>query len=352
MRFIGTIMIMLYHISLSNKGKLSAYTFGGYIFVDFFFIISGYLMANSMEKEKEKKENNSLGIETIRFLIHKAIGIFPFYFSAWLLILIINVWIDHYSVYQTLHTLLLSLYNIFMIEMAGNYDMGLRIQGSWYISAMLIAIFILYPIRKRYKDMFDFYFSPLLFLFFIGYVYQGKKGIAPLVVGFDSSIHMYNGLLRGIVEIALGCSCFRIAKKIKDKNFTKTGKLLITMLEWGGYLLALYSIHRYYNSSWDLILILFFAISISISFSQKGLLFPFFQRSLFNRIGDFSLKMYLMHEIVKNKLLPFHNINIETVGCLKYYLIFFLITFFCALICNKMGIFIKHKCKFFLFQKI
>ncbi|MBR5278787.1 MAG: hypothetical protein IKU23_05945, partial [Clostridia bacterium] len=81
LKFAFTVMVMLYHTGYCFKG--------GYIAVDFFFIVSGFLMAKSMKISV----NNGVaaGTDTVNFILRKAKGIFPFYISAWLITFIATV---------------------------------------------------------------------------------------------------------------------------------------------------------------------------------------------------------------------------------------------------------------------
>ena len=84
MKFVFTLVIMLFHTN-----KLFG---GGYIAVDFFFVVSGYLMAVSMEKRMTRQSQKPvpLGQDTVSFLLHKAGGIFPYYVVVFVLTFILS----------------------------------------------------------------------------------------------------------------------------------------------------------------------------------------------------------------------------------------------------------------------
>lgn len=183
MKLYFTLMVMFFHTGKFFKG--------GYIAVDFFFIVSGYLMAHSMEKYKSASlPQNCGGSDAVLFVLHKAKGLFPSYLAAWMLSFSITNFCKGSSLLCALKTLVRSPYNIFMIEMIGNYDMGHRVQASWYISAMLLSILIIYPIRNKHINLFDYYISPLIFFLFIGTAYQQKTGVAGFTVGYLTEWHI------------------------------------------------------------------------------------------------------------------------------------------------------------------
>ncbi len=73
------------------------------------------------------------------------------------------------------------------------------------------------------------------------------------------------------------------------------GKILLAIIEFGGYIGVLLGTNKWSNSNKDLIWLLIFMISITISFSQKSLLSKWFNNKLFYYLGKFSLPLYLVH---------------------------------------------------------
>lgn len=340
MKFGFTLLVMMFHTTKLFKG--------GYIAVDFFFIVSGFLMAKSMESRMMKEETKSLGLgtDTLSFLLRKAKGIFPYYVSAFVLSFVIGSLILDRSWKDAIILLFRSPYNLFMLEMAGNYDMGHRLQASWYISAMLLAMLFVYPIRKKKTNLFDLVIAPILFLAFVGWAYQTKTGVSGFTVGYQSDLHIYNGLIRGIAEISIGCTCFTAGKKLNDLDFTVVGKIIISLIEWCGYAVVIFCAYRYAQSDIDLVLLLIIAVSVTLSFSGKGILTPIMNNRVFSYLGSFSLQMYLMHEFVKNQIFPFlrktTNISVILDRSLGTYLIGFVCaTVVAAAVCRLLGKFLE-----------
>lgn len=332
MKLLFTLMVMLFHTN-----KLFP---GGYIAVDFFFIVSGYLMA----KSSERRWNNGmpLGSDTLSFLFHKAKGIFPFYFVAFVFSFSITQFVSSSGWKRALLTLFRSPYNFLMLGMAGNYDMGHWVQASWYISAMLLSILLIYPLRKKHRNLFDCVIAPALFLAFVGWAYQTGTGVAGFTIGYQSRLFMYNGLARGIAEMSLGCCCYSFGQKLQTIRFTALGKAAVSFVEWFGYLLVIFCAYRYSQSDKDLVLLLALALSVTLSFSGKGMLASIFNNRFFSFLGSFSLQMYLTHELVKNRILPyirshtnFGTFMDKTLG--TYLFVYICGTIAAAVICRLLG---------------
>jgi len=331
MKFLFTLMIMCFH---SSKLFL-----GGYIAVEFFFIVSGFLMVKSMTKTSEN--TGSLGKDTLSFVLHKAKSIFPFYLVAWCMSFVITQVLNNASLMESLVKLFRSPYNIFMLEMAGNYDMGHRIMGSWYISAMLLAMFFIYPIRKKNADFYDRVVAPIIVLLFIGYVYQQGKGIS-LTVSYISQLFIYNGLFRAIAEISLGCICYKLVERMTQVDFTVVGRIAISALEFLGYIVVFVMAYKTKRSDIDLVLLLILALSVSLTFSGKGIFSTLFNNRVFYFLGTFSLHIYLTHELVRKMIMPVVR-KVNTIDKLiadsdiRYLAVFFCITACFALACFALG---------------
>lgn len=341
MKFVFTLVIMLFHTN-----KLFG---GGYIAVDFFFVVSGYLMAVSMEKRMSRQGQAlvPLGHDTASFLLHKAGGIFPYYVVVFALTFILSTVMDNKGWQEAAVLLFRSPYNLFMLEMAGNYDMGHRIQATWYISAMLLAMLVIYPLRKKKTNFFDYVVAPAAFFIFVGMAYQTKsRSVAGFTVGYVSNLYIYNGLVRGIAEISIGCTCFTVGKKLNELDFTTLGRILISLIEWGGYATILYCAYRYAPSDIDLVLLLIIMISVTLSFSGKGILAPIMNNRMFSWLGTFSLYMYLTHGFVINRLLPFLREETAFSKILNqnqtmFLLVYVAVTVMAAIVCMALGNLLK-----------
>ena len=298
MRFLFCLLVMCYHTRTCF--------IGGYIAVDFFFILSGYLMAQSMRKTAPVCDD--IGLDTIRFIIHKAARVFPFYIVAWLISLFISIVIKSYSVIELIKLIYKSPYNIIMMEMGGVIGLGHHLLSSWFISAMLIAMLFIYPIRRRNGSLFDCVFAPMLFLLFAGYCHQRGEGVGVLTIDYLSPFHFYTGLFRASAEISLGCLCFRAVNSIPLFP-TKACQFLLTAVEWLGYIAAFILAYKYKSTEFDIVTVFWLSISISISFSEKSLTASIIRNRSILFLGDFSLCLYLVHQLVNIELMNFFRIN-------------------------------------------
>ena len=212
LRFVFSIAILFYHswmlIGIYGEGLARR----GFLGVDFYFIVTGYLMLKSLNKDKTKSK--SILKDTIEFVLKKYKRLLP--------ALLVTFGIGLLFVYgrRTFdHNLLLSNDVIGEILQLGILGYPLSVNSSWwYLSAMFIVLLILYPLAKKYKKDYIKYIAPLILLFTLGIV-KTKMIIIndPLSITF----FLRNGFYKGVIFIILGNFAYEISNYIKKINITK-----------------------------------------------------------------------------------------------------------------------------------
>ena len=159
LKFISANIIMLGHTNEVLKSNLFSGIFkSSSIMVMFFFIVSGYYMAQSSEKPIKK----NVGYDTFIFIIRKYKKmIIPILVSFIIGFIILNYNSDFYNI---INHLILSFWELSLTNMFGMYTYTV-ISTTWYISSMIFAMFIIYPImRISSKDMFFLVIVPFTYL--------------------------------------------------------------------------------------------------------------------------------------------------------------------------------------------
>ena len=118
-----------------------------------------------------------------------------------------------------------SIPDFFMIQINGVSKMSL-LGHEWYISAMLIAMFVLTPFVIKFRDIFLKYIAPALAFFILALLFHsyGNLNAVGAWIGVFNS-----GFLRALAEISLGCVCFAVSEKGFIEKFPKP-VLIITEL--------------------------------------------------------------------------------------------------------------------------
>lgn len=287
MKFIFAIFIFVHH-----SGQFAPICVEGYIGVEFFYMVTGILLAKKFAVNNEK--NDDIWLRTRAFLEHKLKAFYLEFLVATctgfvlLHILIPNV------VPAIIHGLFLAVGDLFLLQIFG-FPVSSVVGTLWYLSAMMGAFMVIVPLILKYQSFFTNIGAPLICLIGYGTIAFKYGHMSPIMEPvFDGFIHI--GLIRAIADISLGYLLYFISTKIMATNFTILGLWLLTLIEIASYLFIIYCmVIIKQRGNIDFIIILFLALSIAISFSQKSLIFPYFQKTIFNKLGLLSLNIFLNH---------------------------------------------------------
>lgn len=342
-KFIFSLLIILCHISSFYwiPAKLSFK--GASIGVEFFFLVSGYLMAKSSVKYKD---NGAIGTDTIMFIRKKISNIFPYYIFAFILSFVAERSIMKIDLSVFMKDLGYSIWDLFFLRMSGlrgnNIDMV--VGGSWYLSAMFISMLILFPLIRKNKDLFFNVIAPIIVIFTFGYFSQ-TRGDIKAALEFDGAIPL--GLLRAVAVISLGCICFKICERMKSRNYNLMGKVFLALIECICFFAVF--IHSYYlvRSQIDFVNIILLAIAITIVFSQKSIISALFLKPIFAWLGSLSLALYLNH-VCWSRVLNYLNMGYAPSYLFVLYL---LLTFTSSFACIYTINFLKEAIKIHYIRK-
>lgn len=310
MKFVFAIAIVLHHTcnfySLPKSGDCIAIS--GYLAVEFFFIVSGYYFM----KRIATTEHNDVFREDLLYIKERYIKIFAF-----LLLSVIagNIFTEickqttpivldgvnfnvseNYSAFLTVvYEVSHSFSDLFLLQMfgfRGTWSTGV----SWYLSAMFIVFFVVYPLAVKKRKLFVEYLAPITVLFIFGYLF----GVTGTLNGPGEKIGIiYKGLLRAFADVLLGCIAYYLVEKLNKIDLSRSTKRTLSIFELGGFLLSFgYMVGTYHFFSYEgLILILLF-LSIIFALSKHNIVNELLNEKVCGFLGAFSLSVYLNHYYV------------------------------------------------------
>ncbi len=296
LRFFFSFLIILNHAQyFMPDGKLED-MFKGYSFcVEFFFLVSGYLMMASIERIESRGSSLSLGRETGTYIFKKFKSVYPELAVAYIFALVVTA----IATAKPITTLLINTWSEpFLIN-----STGLRFSvvnaATWYISSMLLCMCLLYPLIRKHKDMAVRIILPVLALLVLGYMKQnlGSPRNPSQWLGLT-----FRGNLRALAELSLGVLCYFVAKKLKQINFNALGRTLLSVLEGGIYVAYVYYMATVKSSMKDYLFLVLLCVAISITFSQQGIESKLFNNRLSYFLGKYSLALYLGHRFYPSYL--------------------------------------------------
>lgn len=298
LRFIFSVCILFFHICQYILGEpesgvdihLNFFSHGA-IGVEFFFLVSGYLMAQSAYKQIEvlklPQDDKSLSKNYLQFIGRKYFGIFPYHFVSFALAFITFVAPKNLGLKMIMLKAFQSIPGFLLIQRSGiNVTNPNHIE--WYLSCMLLAMAVLYPLCVRYYYRFTRIFAPLFAIFLLGYLQKTTASLTGV-----NELMGYKPLLRAIAELALGTVAFEIVRYMQSRDWKRAHKAMFTVTEVG--CLAITMLYIVYNLSKEIEVLILFVLFILVvlAFSSLSYGADAFNNKAFYFLGSLSLPLYL-----------------------------------------------------------
>lgn len=286
-RFIFSFIVALHH-SRILIGDENCLFFRGSYAVEFFFIVSGYLLMQSISKQKD--ECLDLGNETLQFMWKKYKTVCPNIFIAWGFGYFATILLSHKNFIESAEILINGVWEITLLHMAGIYPIKINV-SVWYISSMLLCMAIMYPFIRKYKNFASRIVLPVLSLLILGYLYQtfGHLRGPTKWIGFT---HKAN--LRAFAELSCGIICYDVVEKIKAIRLKKAAAATLTVLKYLAYMCVIFYMTRE-TLAYDFAFLIIMMIAIILSFSQLGIDGHIYDNKVVVFLGKFSLNLFLVN---------------------------------------------------------
>lgn len=290
-KLVCSVVIVLFHArnftNIPNRPFVK-----GAIMVEFFFLVSGYLMAASLlkyEKRKQAGEVIPVGKTTFSYILHKVSGMCPEYYVAMIIGFLVNHAVGRNG--KWVKDLFSSIWDVFFLSMGGLKGYHAN-PATWYISAMLLAMLVLVPVCLKNRDLFLYVIAPVIGIFSMGVIYQNN--------GYLSAPEKWQGfymkgLLRALGELCLGAFSYILVQKLKEIRFTDFGKVCLAGIEIGSFGIVLVASYFLPRGKSDFLLVVFLFFAVSISFSHQSILAPVFDNKVVYFLGKFSFSIFLGH---------------------------------------------------------
>lgn len=259
----------------------------GYLVVEFFFAISGFLLFYSLQK----KEHISLSEEIKK----KLSRLYPLYlWGIFAMIILHSIKWKNGDILKwfTEDASPNLIWEIFMLQRSGIATDNLVNYPAWYISALMIASCLLIILIKNNKKYLQFIIAPLSVLI-IYPLLMHKDGILDGSAGF---IYIFNvGLLRAWAGMCLGCIIFSLSLQKNRIHQHKIGFFFLELLMFSLLLrLVIYNKPSVYDFL-VLIPISFFLLSSVLGI---GIITKILSLSPFEKLGKVSFSIFINHSLV------------------------------------------------------
>lgn len=307
LRFIFSIIIIFHHATFE---KIPCR--GGYLCVEFFFILSGYYMAASIsEKSQLECKGFEIVAESLSYFVRRVKSIFPYIF--------ISTFIGYFVLFYTYNwTFNWDQAALIISDLLFLQSFGLPVASYtgiiWYLSSMFIGLFILYPIVRKYFEIFSKYFAPMIALFTMGGLIRtfGRLNVpADYVFGW-----VCTGNLRAIAMISLGVFLYNPVKFMQNNSTPcttakKIANTIIAAVLYGAVILFMFKWEDNMGQL-DAFIVILGAAALSISLSGNTITAKPLNNRVCTFLGKLSVALFVCHFYwVQNIFNFFSRIEIE-----------------------------------------
>lgn len=317
-RFIYSLLVVGYHVQFSYSDEMIDFFENGALAVEFFFLLSGYFLARSLEK-LGKDEQTSFIKKVYLFMKNKIDALLNVHFLSIIVVIIIILCCDIKSFKDKF---LPGIPSIFFVQMiivwSGDFNKAL-IVPEWYLSAMLICMLFMTPIFLLLLKLLKGIYSTIILV--------GIILVITIITGFATSWKFNENIvydMRAWGEMCVGMFSFYLSNYVKKKNYGNIMIFFFKFLELFGYSLPVIfgflPISLSYQAYLMAITVVCEFCAVFITFAEKGNIIKNQKiNSAFGYLGAISLPIYLFHPVLIT-LIDYINKNMPRWA--KYLIVF------------------------------
>src|SRR5207245_319387 len=175
LRALAIIVVVVYHAALFGfklPGRVDRF---GWIGVDLFFVLSGYLIGGQLLAPLARGQRIKLG----RFFTRRALRIMPAYFAVLAIYFLLPPWREYSEMSQPLWKFLLSVQNIALHGgTAFSHAWSLAVEDQFYLALPFLLLFLYRRPRAVIIIPCLIIFGGILLRTFLAYENLGDKGVS------------------------------------------------------------------------------------------------------------------------------------------------------------------------------
>ncbi|ELF7274582.1 acyltransferase [Salmonella enterica] len=271
-RGIAAIYVVLYHFTNARI----PFIWNGYLAVDLFFVLSGFIMCMVYSKNFASKISVS-GFG--KFLWHRFARIYPLYLFVLISTIIIQVAESSLPSTQTLIINFMMWQNLFNNGMVG---------ASWPVSVELIAYLIFPPLmfllaNKKWLCFIIIYTSMSILFYITTIDNPGSSGPLDIYSGIPS-------LMRGVCGFSIGVCCYVLFDKYKS---------ILNVITYTQDILAVLLIACLLIKGMDVVFVILTGLYISSLYYSTGITGWFLSTKPIHYLGEVSFSIYLTHLMIQ-----------------------------------------------------
>ena len=313
LRFVFMVVIAVWHFS-----RINPFTHG-YIAVDFYFLLSGYLLYGSYVRHK---------YDALKYTVEKLKRFYPEYIFVFVIAFLMKLNLllrDSDAVTLFLNAIPEGL----MINSVGVFGGGVN-PASWYVSVLMVGGGIIYAILYCSKKVA----LGVVFPLFVLLAYTSILGINGSLEQFSSDWFITQSLLRGMAGMALGAVLAALNERYSESLAKKRMVLDVAcLLAVVVVCIVLFSVKHY-----DRFALLAFSVLIISCFVPSTLINRIFKSAIWVKLGGITFEMLLVHcpiiWVVNNLT---RSIELFTYGIIGLALVYIVTVLICSFALKYIG---------------
>ena len=262
-RILFTAIICMHHIQGSVDAPLMKRSYLG---VELFFVLSGYFLYRSFEREAHHSLRN--------YIQKRVLRLYPEYIIAFIPCVIISPEGDEFSFSRAFS-------EIFMLQNSGYFSEGGYNYPCWYVSVLVIGGILLYQALTVMRVQYVKLWGPIFALLVYSYLLQNGSGLE----NWGMAGPIYLPLIRGIAGMTLGILVAAVG----------TGKgdhiIIGSIAELGSLFIIFSSI--FYGIWSENVTIIAIVVLVYVTVYRQGVISRFLNFKVLGTLGTISYPMYL-----------------------------------------------------------
>ena len=294
-RFIYSLLVVGYHVQMTYEDDVYDLFENGAIAVEYFFLLSGYFLARSLEK-LAKDEKTNIFLKIYYFMKNKITALLNVHFLSIIAIIIIIACCDSKPFADKFLPGIPSIFLVHMIIVwSADFDKAL-IVPEWYISSMLICML--------FMVLFYLLLCKLLKGIYVTTILIGILCIITIITGLATSWKFNQNMIYNIrawSEMCIGMYSYYVSISIKDKAYSDCINIILKIVEMIGYIVPAIVGIIPYNLDFKTyaVGVIFIFVAVFITFAEKGNIVKNEKVNfVFGYLGAISLPIYLFHPVI------------------------------------------------------
>jgi len=324
-RFAAAVMILCYHCYWFAFREDGTQFIGYYLFVELFFILSGFLMMRSIRRNVTPEHRLDAANTTVRYIGNRLRAFYPHHLLSLALVFFIEAFLRK-SMFP-IELAEAAWPELFLVNIFGFVRGGYVNIVCWYLSALLFSSVIIYYWLLKDEEGFVKIAAPVILVIFYGCLFDRKGSFATTIIFTRYSAPL--GFMRAVADMTAGVLTFRVYEWLEGTEFpgeaaVSTVVELAVLFTSGLYMYGC-------TGKFDFAFVPLFCAFVLSVFRGKSLLTLAFDNPLSEWLGRQSFAFFLNNAVViylYMYLFPDSTIGPMCVFCIPACLVLSVITGF------------------------